>query len=791
MGKDKRGEPELLDGVEPETDCRPPAPDSATESGFPIEAIPVVEDPDDENPPHVTWLNVPTPAASGAAAIENWRPQRRRWSIALERLALAVERPVNRLTSPQFNPLYHTGTIAFLLLLIIGLTGLYLFFFFQYGYDASYQAVGRMESQFIARAIRAIHRYASGAAVIVTLLHAYRTLFLEKFRGPRWLAWLTGVVLTVIIWFAGITGYWLIWDERALLITETFRDALEALTPWTPAFMVFLTSAGEMGRSWILFLVVLAAHVLLFLIAAGFFYLHIRRLSRPKWLPPVHWVVGIGVVLLAIGLIFPVGMLPQANLSRLPQTISFDPIFLYFLAFPGAQWLWPGLLAVTLLAAALPWLTRSARKPRRMANNGPVAAGALEVYPPAHPDAPRVRILKERCTGCTKCALDCPYGAIEMVERHDGKPHKYIALENIDRCVSCGICVGSCDALAVTLGQTMPENLWGLVAARGISVPSVARHGGNNAPQATELNVDPPHVRGARVIFTCERHAAHGARPYLNGEPTPEDGNTVFIVLPCVGTAPPDLISRTLDAGAAAVSVVGCPPDDCANREGNLWAEQRLMRQRVPRLRKPYVNAPVTAAWLPPDAFAQALTQTVPASEDGAPDYAAARQMGRDFSWRNFIPAVVLLAMALLLQVLLTDLPLRPFDNRPAVVQMVTGDLGAVFGPLVSEQVTDRNYQLSLTVDGVEELTRTLTAATLAGQAADDRLAFFHELSLPPGPHEVMLQLVGAETGTTYTLFAGPITAVAGEVVRLPLAVDPSVPCPLEPLPERVGACAQ
>ena len=161
---------------------------------------------------HLTWFSVATPPATSSVEAAAWTPRRGRWSIALERLALAGERLVNRLTGTQFNPLYYTGTIAFLLLLVVGLTGLYLFFFFQYGYDASYNAVARMESQFIARTIRAIHRYASGAVVIVTLLHAYRMLFLEKFRGSRWLAWLTGVALTAVLWFAGITGYWLIWD---------------------------------------------------------------------------------------------------------------------------------------------------------------------------------------------------------------------------------------------------------------------------------------------------------------------------------------------------------------------------------------------------------------------------------------------------------------------------------------------------------------------------------------------------------------------------------------------------
>lgn len=795
MGKAKRKEPELLEGADLDKDCRPSPASHASEDPERAELAPpellspTDDDHDDETPTHVTWLDVPTPPAGRAVAIEGWRPSRRRLSIGLERVALAAERLVNRLTSPQFNPLYHTGTIAFLLLIIIGLTGLYLFFFFQYGYDASYNAVGRMESQFIARTMRAVHRYASGAAVIVTLLHAYRTLFLEKFRGPRWLAWLTGVVLTAVIWFAGITGYWLIWDERALLITDAFRRALDALTPWNPAFMVFLTGASEVGRSWVFFLLVLAAHVILFLTAIGFFYLHIRRLARPKWLPPLHWVVGIGGVLLVVALFFPVGMLSQADLGRLPESISFDPIFLFFLPFPGAIWPWIGLMAAALMFAALPWLTRSVGRSRAIPEAAAAGARAPS-YPPAHPNAPRVRILKDRCTGCTKCALDCPYGAIEMVERHDGRPHKYIALETVDRCVSCGICVGSCDALAVSLGATMPENLLAMMAAGGSNAP-VGRSYSANELANVSPTIEPERVRGAKVIFTCERHAVHGARPYLEGDKKAGDDEAIFIVLPCVGAVPPDLLGRTLDAGAASVRVVGCPPDDCANREGNLWAEQRLTRQRVPRLRKPYAGAPVTAAWLPPDAFAQGLDMPVPQDESGAPDYSAARRMFRDFSWRNFVPAVLLLAAALLLQILLTDLPLRPSPNRPAVVQLVAADLGATFGALSPDQLADRTYVLTLMVDGVETLREALPATELVGETAGDRRAFFHEFSLPRGSHDLALQLTSVETGATHTLFAGPIETTPGQILRPPLAVPPTNPCQVAPLPERQRPCAR
>ena len=66
----------------------------------------------------------------------------------------------------------------------------------------------------------------------------------------------------VSLWL--VTGYWLIWDERAVLINDAFGRALDALTPWNPAFMSFVAGAGEAGRSWLLFLLILAVHVILF-----------------------------------------------------------------------------------------------------------------------------------------------------------------------------------------------------------------------------------------------------------------------------------------------------------------------------------------------------------------------------------------------------------------------------------------------------------------------------------------------------------------------------------------------
>ena len=56
-----------------------------------------------------------------------------------------------------------------------------------------------------------------------------------------------------------------------------------------------------------------------------------------------------------------------------------------------------------------------------------------------------------RCLGCTLCAQDCPFNAISMVAREDGK--KFEVQSQIDPllCVGCGVCVGSCDSQAINL----------------------------------------------------------------------------------------------------------------------------------------------------------------------------------------------------------------------------------------------------------------------------------------------------------------------------------------------------
>lgn len=571
---------ELVPGADPEKDCLPPSPAVWEETDERYEVVFAEELASSaKNPPTEIWL-------PRRGALLRW----------LERVMLIVERPVNWLVgAPQLNPFYYTGPIAVFLFAVISITGLFLVLFFQVGFDSSYLFISRVEHQPLARIVRAAHRYASDAFVIVGLIHAYRLFVLNRFRGARWLAWVSGIAMVLPVWLAGVTGYWLIWDERALAITIAFDNILGR----GASSILDLIATEQKGNDWIFIMIVLLAHLALSTLIGVALWIHLARLNRPKWILDRYWLIGLTIVVLAVSIIAPVGMLPKAELTRAPGAFPIDLLYLFYLpaafdAFWNSAWLWIALLAILVVAHLLPWL-------------------------PPEKKLPRLAIDQSRCAGCTACAVDCPYKAITLEPRTDGLPNKFVAMEHPDLCVSCGICLGSCDGYAITLGSYSTNAIW--------------------RAMVTRLNRAREQSCPARVILTCERHAAHGAHTHQD---------EIVIALPCVGAAHPDLVGQIRQAGATDVQIVGCPPEDCANREGNTWLEQRLTRQRLPRLKREFGDEPIARHWLPPGEFSRAA------------DRADASEMSRVLTWRNFVPAFALLIVILLVQIWITNVPFKP-----------------------------------------------------------------------------------------------------------------------------------
>ncbi len=628
-----------------------------------------------------------------------------------ERVALAFEAPVGKLVrKPELNPLYHTGTITTFLLLVILITGAYLTFFYQFGFETSYQSVANIEANFVGRLIRAVHRYASGAVVITALLHAWRTFFQDRFRGPRWLAWVSGILMALLVWFIGITGYWLIWDERAQFLNLTLFNLLEN-SNFGVAFLLRTMVSDAATTGWIFMVIVITAHLGLSALVGLFYWLHLKRLRRPKLLPPKYWMWALGGLLAVFAILVPVGMLPPANFEQLSAEFPVDIFFLFYLpaALQLSPWLfWGGVLILIAVFSALPWLL--ARKPL-----SPVQVNA------------------ERCTGCTLCAEDCPYRAITMVDRETDSKFKQIAQIDPNLCVSCGICIGSCDPLALTLGTQPAEALW--------EVPIVAEK---------------------PVVFTCERHMQHN----LAQMETLQTNGTQVIPVTCVGMLHPKLIGQTWEAGASEVHIIGCPPEDCANREGNLHLQQRLTGIRKPILRSKYQATPIRTAWLAPTDFKSAVTAQVQQIRASAYDLIVDKT-----NWQALIPAGILLALVMGLQVFLSGVRYQPGLAEQAGVEIVMTHragypvLDAV-APLEPAPNPQNATRLLLVIDDQPVLDETYLP-----RGPEKRAKIFARFALTPGQHHLQLQLFDrADSLARQILLDDHITLTSGQILRLQFA---------------------
>lgn len=486
------------------------------------------------------------PLERPAAASVRGEALMRRVDGAFARLDAWVE----RLVPPGMNPLAQTGAIANTTLIVAILTGALLLVWYTPSVHQAHASVEAMaRAPWTAGLVRSLHRYSSDACMAFVLLHAVRLLAARRLTGPRWVAWVTGAALLALLWVIGWLGYWLVWDQRAQLVAVGTSRALDAL----PIF------ADPLGRSFLtdesvnslLFFVVFFVHMLLPLGMGVALWLHITRLSWPKFLTDramTAWVVG---ALVAASLVHPATTAPPARMTSVPGRLTIDAWYLAGVALTdrlGAGALWALALGAGAVALSLPWTLA-----RRAATRAPAVVDP------------------QRCNACTLCAADCPYDAIRMVPRPEGgrRDVPLVAVVDPARCVSCGICAGACDPVAINLPwlrtdaeRRRIERWLAAATAEGGEPPLLALVCG----EVARLEVDP-----------------------ATGACAPLPGYRVLEV-PCAGWVHALTVERALRRGARGVLVVACPEGSCRQREGTTWIRGRLAGERRPALRTDKVD---------------------------------------------------------------------------------------------------------------------------------------------------------------------------------------------------------
>jgi len=449
-------------------------------------------------------------------------------------LLAAADALANRLYGSSRNPLYQSGTIAVMLLLVLLATGLWLIFFYKVG--APWASVRRItEDRWLGNWVRTVHRYASDAALVAVLVHGLRVFLQRRTWGPRALAWISGVVLLGLVLLCGVTGFVLVWDGfgRALAVESArILDALPILSePVSRAF------TGERPVPGTFFFLTLFIHVTVPLGLGLALWLHVSRLARPTLLPPRAVSRAVVIALIVAAILAPLGLDPEGTAFRLPERITVDWLYGGWLPLTGPlpRWsVWVLLLAATGVLLLVPRWTRPAPGTR----------------PPSMVD-------EAICVGCWQCSWDCPYDAISMIPRSDGRA-EVVARVDPGRCVSCGICAGSC-------------------APMGVGPPG--RSGRDQLERVRGYLAGPERVPGELVAVAC-RQGAGALEPVLRAE------GAVSHPVDCAGNLHTSVVELLLRGGAAGVLVLPCHPRDCRNREGPKWLEQRLYHGREAELQE-------------------------------------------------------------------------------------------------------------------------------------------------------------------------------------------------------------
>ncbi len=455
----------------------------------------------------------------------------------LHRMWLNVETTLNRIY--RYNPLYHLHSLGVFLIWVALFSGIYLFIFYKINPEGAYQSVKYLteDQWWLGGIMRSIHRYGSDLLVIVMLLHLVKTFVTSRHGGWRKLAWVSGVFILWVVWICGIFGYWLVWDRKAQLIAVLSAEMLERIPIFGQPLSISFSGAGSLDAIffYILFIMHFALTVFLFILL----WVHVSRIASAKINPPLKVGLATLGLLLLYSLLFPAGLEPAADLKVLPAPVEIDWFFLFLyppMKYISVPLMWLIIVGATVLLALVPWLF------------------------PTKKELTASVILKN-CTGCEQCVFDCPYEAIYMQQRTDGKPFNLEAVVSPKKCAGCAICVGACDFDAINMQGFTEKEFKEEIRAL--------------SQELAEAKEGP-----TLLVFAC-RWGVDVSR-HMDGI------NAKVLTVPCAGMVQPPMAELALNAGVDGVLISACAENDCHYREGD-----ELLKQRFGGIRRPTFKTPV------------------------------------------------------------------------------------------------------------------------------------------------------------------------------------------------------
>ncbi len=139
-------------------------------------------------------------------------------------------------TARQDNPLYIVGGLVWLSWMIVIVSGVILMLWYIPTTTAAYRSIEHITLDIpFGWLVRGMHKYGADMLITCITLRIYRMYFAGEYKKPGELSWMILFASLVLAMISGITGYLLIWNQRAfwaakvVLTVPTYYDEIPVL----------------------------------------------------------------------------------------------------------------------------------------------------------------------------------------------------------------------------------------------------------------------------------------------------------------------------------------------------------------------------------------------------------------------------------------------------------------------------------------------------------------------------------------------------------------------------------
>ncbi len=148
----------------------------------------------------------------------------------------------------RYDILYYTGGITLFLFVLQFITGMILAFYYvphvDYAYESIIEIVTKINMGWF---FRSFHHWGAQLCIVFVFIHLFGTLLVKSYRKPREFIWVTGFILLVITIFFGLSGYLMLWDERAFAAVRVATGGAGSFPIIGDFIKIFLRGGTEVG----------------------------------------------------------------------------------------------------------------------------------------------------------------------------------------------------------------------------------------------------------------------------------------------------------------------------------------------------------------------------------------------------------------------------------------------------------------------------------------------------------------------------------------------------------------